>query len=176
MHHLVQQRVLDLGPTVPGDVPAAQGELHRPAGPNVHRELAQPAAHAAGEPDRDLSQCTTEMLRVQLPVPRFQPMQQKHVSGMGTIATPWSRCRGRVLLHREPEKLTLRRSTERSRNLGIQEPYDGLEHSIRSGRVAPMNSENPPAETEHHRSIGLCDDPVNVSEAELLESERKLIL
>ncbi len=55
VYHLMQQGVLDLGPGVPRDVTPADGNAEGAAGPDLHRELAQPGAHAAREPDRDLA-------------------------------------------------------------------------------------------------------------------------
>jgi hypothetical protein len=46
VHHLMQHGVLDLGPRMSCQVPAANGDLQRPAGPDLHRQLTQPGAHA----------------------------------------------------------------------------------------------------------------------------------
>src|SRR5947207_13238628 len=53
VHHLVQHGVLDLGPRMAENVAAADGDLGGPAGPEIHRQLAQPGAHPAGPPDGD---------------------------------------------------------------------------------------------------------------------------
>lgn len=94
---------------------------------------------------------------------RLQPVQQEQVARPSPLATRWSRPTWRVLIHWKSEKLPLRCSTQRSGNPGIQETNYGLEHPIRGGRVAPMNPEHAPAETEHYRSIGVGNDAINVS-------------
>jgi hypothetical protein len=168
VHHLVQKCVLDLSPTVLGDMPTAQGELKRPAGPSVHRELPQAAAHPAGEPDRNLPQRPAEMFLVEPAMNYFEPVQQEHVAGAGTLAAP--RSRGRVFLHRELEKLALGRSAQRPTDPGIEETNDGLENPVRSVRVAPMNAENAPAETKHHRTVGVGDDSLYLPQSKHQQS------
>jgi hypothetical protein len=74
VHHLVQHRVLDLAPWMSCKVPAADRDLERPTGPDLHRELAQPGAHPAGKPDRDLTQSSTEVPGIQLLMQRGQPV------------------------------------------------------------------------------------------------------
>jgi hypothetical protein len=80
-----------------------------------------------------------------------------------------------VLIHRKLEKLALGGSTERSRNSGIQEPHDSLEHPVRSGRIAAMNPKDPAAETQHHRPVGVGDDSINLSQPELLKPRREAL-
>jgi hypothetical protein len=61
------------------------------------------------------------------------------------------------------EKLALGRSAQHTRNPGIQETNDGLEHPIGREGVASMNPEDTPVEAEHHRTVGVGDDSINVS-------------
>jgi hypothetical protein len=75
VHHLVQQRVLDLSPRVPGDVPPAEADLCRTTGLEVHRELAQTALHPTREPDRNFSEGSAEVLTVELAMERLEPVQ-----------------------------------------------------------------------------------------------------
>jgi hypothetical protein len=72
VHHLVQHRMLYLAPWMSRKVPAADGDLEGPTGPDLHRELAQAGAHAAGKPDRDLTQFSTEVPGIQLLMQRGQ--------------------------------------------------------------------------------------------------------
>ena len=65
VHHLVEHRVLDLGPRVPSEVPAADRDLQWLPGPDFHGQLAQPGAHAAGQPDRNFPECSPEVLGIQ---------------------------------------------------------------------------------------------------------------
>jgi hypothetical protein len=64
VHHFVQHRVLDLGPGMPGQVPPADCDLQRLAGPNLNRQLTQPGPHAAGQPDWDLPQRSSEVFGI----------------------------------------------------------------------------------------------------------------
>src|SRR4051812_9041153 len=125
VYHLVQQRVLHLGPTMPGNMSATDGQLDRASGADVHRELAQSTLHPAGQPDRDFPEPALEMLLVELAMPRLQPMQQKHVTGTAPLT---HRCRPRrcVFIDRELEKLTLGHSPESPGNPRIQKSDDGL--------------------------------------------------
>ena len=65
MHHLVQQRVLHLGPAMAGDVATTDGDLDRPPGPDLHAQLAEPRPHPAGEPERQAPQRSAEVLAVE---------------------------------------------------------------------------------------------------------------
>jgi hypothetical protein len=107
VNHLVQQRVLDLVPPMPRDMASAQGKLDRSTGANIHRELSQPAAHPAGEPDGDLLQHSTEMFLIELAMERLEPVKQEYVSRTGAVSAPGSHRRRRMLFHRELEKLAL---------------------------------------------------------------------
>jgi hypothetical protein len=80
VHHLVQQRVLDLGPGMTSEMPATDSDLQRPARPNLNRQLTQPGPHAAGQTDGDLTERSTEMPGIQLMMERDQLVQQKHVA------------------------------------------------------------------------------------------------
>jgi hypothetical protein len=163
VHHLVQQRVLDFCPTMPSDMLSAERELDRPTGPDIHGELSQPAAHPAGEPDRDLPQGRAEIFLVEPAMNRLEPVQQQHVARAGTIAmlaSRWGRC---VLLYRELEKLELGHSAQCPRDPGVEKTHDCLEHPVGRVGVASMNPEDAPVEAEHHRTIGVRDDSINVS-------------
>jgi hypothetical protein len=67
VHHLVQQGVLDFGPGVPRQVAATHRDLRGAAGAEIGGELSQPGAHPARQPDRNVTQRATEMLRVEAP-------------------------------------------------------------------------------------------------------------
>jgi hypothetical protein len=116
------------------------------------------------------------MFLVELVMNRLQPVQQKHVARAGALAASGSRRGRRVLLHRELEKLPLRHSAQRTRNPGIEETNDGLENPVRSVRIAPMNAEDTPVEAEHHRAVGMGDNSIDISETQLMEPDRELIL
>jgi hypothetical protein len=155
---------------------SAHGQLDRPAGPDIHRELTQPAAHSAGEPDRDLPQSPAEMLQVEPAMEFLEPVKQQDVAGAGALAALGSGRRWRVLLHRELEKLALGHAAKRPRDSRVEEPNDCREHPVGRVRVASMNPEDPPVEAEHHRTIGVGDDSINISQPELLKPDGKTIL
>jgi hypothetical protein len=158
--------MLDFCPRVAGDMLTAQGELDRPAGPDIHRKLPQPAAHSAGEPEGDLPQRPAEAFLVEPAMNRLEPVEQEHVAGTGALAAPVTRRMGRMLLHRELEKLALCRSAERTRNPGIEETHDRLEHPVGRKGVASMNPQEAPVEAEHHRTVGVGDDSVDLPQSE----------
>jgi hypothetical protein len=175
VYHLVQQSMLDFRPAVAGDVPTTNRQFHRTASPDVHRELTQPPLHPARQSDRNFPKRAPEMFLVEFAMARLQPVQQEHVTGTGPLATSLSCRRRRVLIHRESQKLPLGRSSQRPGNPGIQEPNDGPEDLIRSGRVAAMNPENSPLKTEHYCPVRVSDDSIHVSQPQFLEPVRKTI-
>jgi hypothetical protein len=103
-------------------------------------------------------------------------VQQKHVTRTAPLSTYRSRRRRSVLIHWKLEKLALGHPSQCPGNPRIQKPNDGLKHPIRSGGIAPMNPKYPPPKTEHHRSIGVGHDPIDVSESKPAEPIRQAIL
>jgi hypothetical protein len=103
-------------------------------------------------------------------------VQQEHVARPSAFAATGSIRRWRVLLHRELKKLALGRSPQSTRDPGIQEPNDGPQHLIRSGGKATMQPENSPAKTQHYGPVGVGDNSINLSQPELVQSDRKLIV
>jgi hypothetical protein len=162
MHHLVQHRVLHLRPGMPGEMPPAQADFIGPASLEIDRELAETAAHPAGDPDRNLAQSSAEVLRVQLTMEALQAMEEQDISGTGSLGTRRSLRRGRVGLHRKFEKLSFCGSPERSTHPGIQEPNDCLEHTIGSEGVTPMYAQDPLAKAEHHRLVRVGEDTLDI--------------
>ena len=120
MYHLVQQRVLDLLPCVPRDVTTADGDIERAAGPDLDCQLTQPGAHAAGEPDGDLTQGTGEVLRVQSLVQAGEPVQKNQITGASSFPRARPRPRWGMLLDRELEKLALGRAAQSTRNPAVE--------------------------------------------------------
>jgi hypothetical protein len=102
---------------------------------------------------------------VEFAMQRLQPVQQKHVARTSALASR-SHLGWRMFLHRELEKFPLGRSAERARNPWVQEPNDRPEHSIRSVRVAAMNTESAPAETEHHRAVSVGEDSIYLPQSQ----------
>jgi hypothetical protein len=109
-------------------------------------------------------------------VQRLQSVPKAQVTRPGPLETRPSRRRRRMHVHRKVQKLTLGRLPERAWNPGIQEADDGLEHLVGGIGVPPVNAENPPAQTQHHRLVGMSQDLLDVAESERLKSFRKTIL
>jgi hypothetical protein len=99
-----------------GQVAPAQPNLDRTSGPDVHCQLAQPGAHMGREPDLDLTQRSTEMLLVELPVQGLQPVKQGDVSWPGLLAPLGTRPRWSVLVHRKRQELPLGQPAKGPRN------------------------------------------------------------
>ena len=155
---------------------SAHRELDRPVGPDIHGQLSQPAAHPTGEPDRNLPQRPAEVFLVEPAMNRLQPVQQKHVAGAGALTAAGARRRWSVLLHWELEKLALGHSPQRTRNPGVQEANDCLEHPVGREGIASVDPQDPPVEAEHHRTVSVGDNSINVSQPELLKPDGKTIL
>jgi hypothetical protein len=116
------------------------------------------------------------MSLIELMMKRLQPVQQEQVAGAGALSAAGSRRRRRVLLYRKLEKFALGRAAEGTRNPAVEKADDCLEHPVWRKGIAPMNPEDAPVETEHHRPVGVGDDSINVSQPKLVEPERELIL
>jgi hypothetical protein len=106
----------------------------------------------------------------------LEPVKQQDVAGAGALAAAGTRWRWHVLFYRELEKLTLGHAAKRPRDPRVEEPNDRLEHPVGRVRVASMNAEDSPVEAEHHRTIGVGDDSINISQPELLKPDGKTIL
>jgi hypothetical protein len=166
VYHLVQQGVLHLGPCVPCDVTSADRDIERSAGPDLDGQLTQPGAHAAGEPDRDLAQRPTEVLRVQSLMKAGEPVQQDQITRASSLPRARPRPGWRVRLNRKRQELALGRPAEHPRHSRIQEPDNRLEHAIRSKGIASVNPENTLTEAEHHGAVSMGKDPVDLLETE----------
>jgi hypothetical protein len=166
VYHLVQHRMLDLGPRMPRDVAAADGDIEWQAGPDLDRQLTQPGAHARREADRNLAQAPAEVLRVQALVQGCEPVQEDQIAGASPLTHARSRRGWRMRLHRKRQELPLRRPAEHTRNTAVQKTHDRLEHPVRSKGVASMNTEDTPVEAEHHRTVGVGNDSLYLPEAE----------
>jgi hypothetical protein len=81
-----------------------------------------------------------------------------------------------MLFHSKLEKLPLGCPAERTRHSSAEEPNDGLENPIRCAGISPVNAEDSPVDTEHHRAVGVGDNSIDVPEPELVKPGRKEIL
>jgi hypothetical protein len=82
----MQQGMLDLCPRVPGDMAAADRDLHRPAGSKVNAQLTQPGTHPSGEPDGYASQQPLEVLPVESLVGPPETVEKEQVAGTWALA------------------------------------------------------------------------------------------
>lgn len=171
MHHLVQQRVLHLGPGVARDVATADGDLQRPPGSDIHAQLTEPSPHPAGEPDRQTPEGSPEVLGVEAVVGPAQAVEQHQVAGTRPFAPRrlW-RSRG-MLLHRKVEELALRNAPHRPRQPWVEESDDGPEDPVRRMGIPPMQAQHPTrAEAYHDDPIGVGDDSGDTAKAELAQA------
>jgi hypothetical protein len=81
-----------------------------------------------------------------------------------------------VLLYRKGQELALGRPPEYPGDSRIQEPDNRLEDTIRGKGIASMNAENAPVEAEHHRTVGMGDDSLDLPQSERRQSLWKTIL
>jgi hypothetical protein len=158
--------MLDFRPCVPRDMTPADGDIQRPAGSDLDRELTEAGAHAAGEPDGDLAQGPPEVLRVQSLVKACEPVQEDQIAGASPLARAWPRPGRGVRLYRKRQKLTLGRAAERTRNPAIEKTHDRLEHPVRRKGVTSMNAEDASIEAEHHGAVSMGKDPFDLPETE----------
>jgi hypothetical protein len=174
--HLVKHRMLDLGPRMPSKVPAADRDFQWLPGPDFDGQLAQPGAHAAGQPDRNFPECSPEVLRIQPMMKSREPVQHEHVTRKRALAGAGSRTWRRMRLDRKGEELTLRGPPQHSRHAWVEEAHDRLQDAIRGKGIAAVNSQNALAEAEHHRTVGMGDNAIYFPEAQSRETLRKAFL
>ena len=165
----MQHGVLDLGPGVPREVMPAEGDLLDLPGAAVHRELAQPGAHPAGQPDRDRGERAAEVLEVEPLVEVAEALQQDQVAGTRPVAAHRPERRRRVLLDRKAEKLPLGQAARGARHARVEEPDDRAEDPVRRHGVAAMQPQHPPGEADHDGAVGVGEDPVDVAKPYQLE-------
>ena len=161
MHHLVQHRLLDLGPGMPGEMPPAQPDLERIAGLQIDGELPQAGAHPAGQPNGNLAQRSAEVPRVKIAMQGLQPVQQRHVAWAGALRPLRSRPGRGVLVYRKRQKLPLRQASQGTGHPRIQEAHDGAQHAVWGECVAAMYPEHLTVQAEHNCAVGVYHDPID---------------
>ena len=166
MYHLVQHGMLDLGPCVAGDMPAAQRDLGSHSGPAVDRELSQAPLHSTGEPNRDFGKQTTEVTLVQRAVQGLEPVNQPQVARPRPLLPQPQLRRRYVGVNREIEELSFCSPPQCTGYARIQKPDDGLQDVIWREAVPSMDTKGAPAEAEHHGLIRMGQYPLNISETE----------
>ena len=76
-----------------------------------------------------------------------------------------------IAFHRERQELPLRAPAERAAEPRVEKSNDGAEDPVGSGRVAAVQAEHPARrQADHDRPVGVGEHPVDVAEAELLQS------
>lgn len=176
MHHLVQHRMLHLGPRMTVDMAAAQRDLRCSRGPAVQRELPQSSFHATRQSDRKLRQTAAEVLQVEPAVELFQPTDHPKVTGLGPLPSRSSLSRRCVGVNREIEKLSFGGPPECPRDTRVQEPNDRIQNLVGSEPIPPVNSEHPAVEAEHHRLVGVGEDPLHILETQRLQPLGETVL
>jgi hypothetical protein len=177
MHHLVQNRVLDFRPRVAKDMTPADGDLGGPTGCEVYRQLSEPGAHPAGDPDGDGAEAAAEMLPVQPLMAGREAPQQGDVARAGALAAGPARGRWRVQLHREAQELPLGETAHGTGQSRIQEPDDRAKHPVRRAGVPLVETEPAPRrERNHDGAIGMGVYAADITKAEEFETVREQIV
>ena len=81
-----------------------------------------------------------------------------------------------MLLDGKGEELKLGGPPQRPWYARVEESHDRLQDSIRGKGVAAVNSQNAPPETEHHRTVGMDDDPIYFPQAQRRQTLWKTFL
>jgi hypothetical protein len=116
------------------------------------------------------------MALVQLPMQGLQPAEQDHVSRSGPLLPGGAVRRWDVGAHRESQKLPLGGPAERTSDPGVEEPYNRLQDRIGSKPVATMDAESPSMQAQHHRAVGMGEDPFHIPETQCPKAVRQTIL
>lgn len=85
MHHLVQQGVSSLVPSVAPDMPPTDNDFRGVATLTAPRVVAEPAAHPARDPNRNTFENTLKLLLVEVRVPSSQLAGEPLIGGMGLL-------------------------------------------------------------------------------------------
>ena len=143
MDHLVQHRMLHFRPGMAGEMAAADGDLDRPSGSEIHAQLAEPSAHSLGDPEWKHAEGAAEVLVVESLVELLESVQKEQVTRLGPVVTR-GRLAGRlVLLDRKRQELSLGESSKRTRNSGIQKTNDGTQDTVRAVDARGNRSASP---------------------------------
>jgi hypothetical protein len=81
-----------------------------------------------------------------------------------------------MLLDGKGEELKLCGPPQRPWYARIEESHDRLQDSIRCKGVAAVNSQNALTEAEHHRTVGMDDDPIYFPQAQRRQTLWKTFL
>jgi hypothetical protein len=81
-----------------------------------------------------------------------------------------------VLIHRKRQKFPLGEPTDRPGHRGMEEADDGSQHAVGRHGEAAMQPEHVPAEADHDGSIGMRDNPIDVTETQQSEPSREKIV
>ena len=103
-------------------------------------------------------------------------MDRPQVTGPGSLPSRSSLGRRCVGVNRKIEKLSFRGSPECSGYTRVQELNDRLQNLVGGEPIPPVNSEHPAVEAEHHRLVGVGENPLHIFEAQRLQPFRETIL
>ena len=117
------------------DVAAADGDLGRPAGAEIHRQLAEPGAHPARQPDRDGAERAAEVLDVEPLVERREALQQREVAGPRPLRRRAGRGGGAYCSTGKPRNSRSAQSAQRPREAADSRNRT-IARSTRSGALA----------------------------------------
>jgi hypothetical protein len=168
MHHLVQHRMLYLGPGMPVDMSPADHNLVGLAGLEVDGELTQAALHSVRDPDRYLAQGAGKVSGVQLSMTALKLSDEANVSSTSPPASPGSLQRRSKGMNREGEKFLLGISSDRAGHSRIEKPHHCLQHTVRRERVALMDPKDAPTQAQHHGLIRMGENALYILETQLL--------
>ena len=160
VHHLVQQRVLHLGPRVPRDVATADRDLDRLPGAEVHAELAEPtcaSGRRAGSGRRPA--CRPKCSRLSRVGGLTEPVEQQQVARPGALL-PEPRRAGAGAYSSTGKPSNSRSAARRTARGSRGSRKRTIARSTRSGAlgVARGGSGGPAAsEADHHGAIGVGD-------------------
>ena len=139
MDHLVQHRMLHFRPGMAGEMAAADGDLDRPSGSEIHAQLAQPGPHPSRDPEGKHAEGAAEVLVVESLMELLESVQKEQVARLGPVAARRHLVCRRVFLHRKRQELSLGESSKRTRDSGIQKANDGPQDPVGSRRIAAVN-------------------------------------
>lgn len=172
VNHLMQQRVLDLGPPVTPNVPPADGDLAGRA-TAARGELTETLAHAARKPECDRAEGAIEVAVVERSVEPFEMGEDGEV--LRVRSPGWQR-RWSDGLDGERDDLAQRRSAQGPGCSGTNVAHDGLEDSIGSEGEPFVDAQHPSGRyREHDPPIAMGHHPLDPTQPECPEAVLDLL-
>ena len=169
MHHLMQERLEGFLPSVPPQVPPADGDLPARLG-SCRGVVPEPAAHATGHANRDGLEASVEMLGVELAMQMRELRGQRLILGSRALAPNGPTWR-LYTVRNDP----LLRGAALAARAALDKGHDGSMDLVGRNQVALVNAQLVAAETYHDVSVARQTTPGNPTQSIPTQPRQQLV-